>query len=166
MSSFPCIDGELIVGTGSELFEKGVQHDINYMAGSTSHDMMPPFIYSMSKKWCEGQKKNSYNWFFDRVLPGETFGAWHSSDLWYWFDTLDNGWRPWTEKDRRLASLMSDYLINFVKTGDPNGEGLPKWQSAQESKKAIFIGENEPKMSNPSMLKLYHTMLTNKNVGF
>lgn len=166
MSSFPCIDGELVVGTGSELFAKGVQHDINYMAGSTSHDMMPPFIYSMSKKWCEGQKKNSYTWFFDRVLPGETFGAWHSSDLWYWFDTLDNGWRPWVEKDRRLASLMSDYLINFVKTGDPNGAELPKWQSTQESKKAIFIGENEPKMSNPSMLKLYHTMLTNKNVGF
>ena len=61
---------------------------------------------------------------------------------------------------------MSDYLVNFVKTGDPNGADLPSWESAQESKKALFIGENEEKMSNPSMLKLYHTMFTNKNVGF
>ena len=165
-SCFPCIDGELVIGTGCDLFAKGKQHDIHYMAGSTSHDMMPPFIYSMSQKWCEGQKKSSYVWFFDRVLPDETYGAWHSSDLWYWFDTLDNGWRPWTEKDRALASLMSDYLVNFVKTGNPNGEGAPEWKSAQESKRALFLGENEPKMSKPSSLKLWHTMVTNKNVGF
>ena len=165
-SSFPCIDGELVVGSGCELFANGSQHSINYMAGSTSHDMMPPFIYSMAQKWCEGQDKNSYVWFFDRVLPGEKLGAWHSSDLWYWFDTLDNGWRPWTERDRKLASLMSDYLVNFVKTGNPNGDGLPVWETAQKSKKALFLGENDPKMSKPSMLKLWHTMLTNKNVGF
>ena len=61
---------------------------------------------------------------------------------------------------------MSDYLVNFVKTGDPNGEGLPTWETAQKSKKAIFLGEGEPRMSKPSTLKLYHTMLTNKNVGF
>lgn len=165
-SSFPCIDGEFVVGTGCEIFAKGGQHDIHYMSGSTSHDMMPPFMYSMAEKWCEGQKKNSYAWFFDRILPGETLGAWHSADLWYWFDTLDNGWRPWTQKDRKLAALMSDYLVNFVKTGDPNGEGLPTWETAQKSKKAIFLGEGEPRMSKPSTLKLYHTMLTNKNVGF
>ena len=166
MSIFPCIDGELVVGNGCDLLKKGLQHDINYMAGSTSHDMMPPFMYSMSKKWCEKQKKNSFTWFFDRILPNENLGAWHSSDLWYWFDTLDNGWRSWTKKDREVASLMSDYLVNFVKTGNPNGENLPKWNSAQESKKALFLGENEPKMSNPSTLKLYATMITNKNVGF
>ena len=165
-SCFPCVDGEFVMGAGCDLFNSGAQHDINYMAGSTSHDMMSPFMYSMSQKWCEGQKKNSYVWFFDRILPDETYGAWHSSDLWYWFDTLDNGWRPWTEKDRKLASLMSDYLVNFVKTGDPNGENMPKWEPARESKKALFLGENEPKMSKPSILKLWHTMLTNKNVGF
>lgn len=166
MSAFPCIDGEFVVGTGSELFAAGKQHDINYMAGSTSHDMMPPFMYSMSKKWCENQKKDSYTWYFDRILPGEELGAWHSSDLWYWFDTLDNGWRPWTDKDRRLASLMSDYLVNFVKGGNPNGEGLPTWESAQSCKGAMFLGEGEERMSNPKKLKLWYTMMTNKNVGF
>ena len=166
MSAFPCIDGEFVIGTGSELLAAGKQHDINYMAGSTSHDMMPPFMYSMSKKWCESQKKDSYTWYFDRILPGEELGAWHSSDLWYWFDTLDNGWRPWTDKDRRLASLMSDYLVNFVKGGNPNGEGLPTWESAQSCKGAMFLGEGKERMSNPSKLKLWYTMMTNKNVGF
>jgi carboxylesterase type B len=62
--------------------------------------------------------------------------------------------------------MMSDYLVNFVKTGDPNGDELPKWESAQKSKKALFLGESDPKMSKPSALKLWHTLITNKNVGF
>ena len=135
------------------------------MVGSTSHDMMTFFMNSMSKNWCESQEKNSYTWFFDRILPGENYGAWHSSDLWYWFDTLDNGWRPWEEQDRKIASLMSDYLVNFVKYGNPNGEGLPAWDSSQKSKKSLFIGEGEPQMANPSKAKLLWTMISNKNVG-
>jgi para-nitrobenzyl esterase len=29
--------------------------------------------------------------------------------------------------DRRLADAMSRYWTNFVKAGDPNGPGLPRW---------------------------------------
>lgn len=35
--------------------------------------------------------------------------------------------RPWTETDFRLADMLSSYWANFIKTGDPNGEGLPYW---------------------------------------
>ena len=165
MSCFPCIDGELITENQYDAFKTKKHHKINYLVGSTSHDMMTLFMSTMAHSWCENQEKKSYIWYFDRILPGETNGAWHSSDLWYWFDTLDNGWRPWEEQDRKVASMMSDYLVNFVKTGNPNCEGLPTWESAQESKKALFIGEGEPKMAKPSRIKLLWTMLTTKSVG-
>ena len=78
---FPCLDGRFVVGTGVELLKANRQKQISYMAGSTSEDIMPPIIYQMAKDWCAAQQEKSYAWFFDRRLPGDDNGAWHSSDL-------------------------------------------------------------------------------------
>ena len=162
--SFPCIDGRLVVGTGSEILAAGKQQDVAYMAGITSEDMMPPILYKMSRSWCAAQKQPGYLWYFDRQLPGDSNGAWHSSDLWYWFGTLDNCWRPMTEKDCTLSNQMTDYLCNFVRTGDPNGSSLPAWEAAT-GKRALCLGEQPTRMAKPSTVKMIHTMLTNKAVG-
>ena len=162
----PCLDGQFIVGTGVDLLAHGKQKHIPYMCGSTSQDVMPPMIYKMARDWCAAQEKPSYAWFFDRQLPGDDNGAWHSSDLWYWFGTLSNGWRPWEKKDRILEEQMTDYLTNFAKTGNPNGSDLPKWEPADKQKKTVLrIGEGEIRMGKASMPKLVWTMLTNKAVG-
>ena len=165
--SFPCIDGRLVVGTGTELLAAGKQHKIHYMAGSTSEDMMPPILLNMSKSWCAAQEKPSYTWYFDRQLPGDDNGAWHSADLWYWFGTLDNGWRPWEEKDRELSNQMVDYLCNFVRTGNPNKTGtLPTWIASDKGQKRVMVlGQKPSHMAKPNMLKMIITMLTNKAVG-
>ena len=165
--SFPCIDGRLVVANGSEILAQGKQHQIPYMAGSTSEDMMPPILQGMSKKWCQAQPKPSYTWYFDRQLPGDENGAWHSSDLWYWFGTLPNCWRPMEDKDYAVSEQMVPYLCNFARSGNPNGDGeLPNWEaSAPQQKKVLMIGEGETRMAKPSMLKMIKTMLTNKAVG-
>ncbi len=155
---FPCIDGRFVG-------EKAPKQ-IPYMAGITSEDMMPPMLFSMAKNWCASQKEASYTWFFDRQLPGDDCGAWHSSDLWYWFGTLENCWRPMEPKDYALSSQMVDYLCNFVRTGDPNGQGLPDWRPMQSSRDPVLrLGEEETRMGKPSGWKLLYTMLTNKAVG-
>ena len=136
------------------------------MVGSTSEDMMPPILLSMAKQWCQAQSIPSYTWFFDRQLPGDGKGAWHSSDLWYWFGTLSNCWRPMKPKDRALSDEMTAYLCNFVRTGDPNGAGLPQWVTAGEAGDRVMrLGEGEARMGKPSTWKLIWTMLTNKAVG-
>ena len=56
---------------------------------------------------------------------GLTVIAFHSSDLWYWFGTQGSSWRPMEGKDFELSDQMTDYLTNFAKTSDPNGEELP-----------------------------------------
>ena len=162
----PVIDGRLVVAPGTEVLAKGDQMAIHYMCGSTSEDVMPPIIYSMGKSWCEKQSVKSYGWFFDRRLPGDDKGAWHSSDLWYWFGTLDNCWRPFEEKDYTLSDKMTDYLVNFCKYGDPNGGGLTAWLPMSESqKKVLCLGEEPTHMGGAKMTKLIKTMLTNPAVG-
>ena len=153
---FPVTDGHFVV-------RDSAPRDIPYMAGSTSHDMAPPILFAMTKKWIAARNQPGYLWFFDRMLPGDNCGAWHSSDLWYWFNTLPNCWRPMDQKDRELSELMVSYLCNFVATGNPNGQALPVWEPA--GKQAMLIGENAPKMGKPNTLKLIYTMLTNKAVG-
>ncbi len=163
---FPCVDGRLVVGTGAELLAAGNQKKIHYMAGTTSEDMMPPILLSMAKNWNAAQEKPSYSWFFSRQLPGDNRGAWHSSDLWYWFGTLDNCWRPMEQRDRVLSDKMTDYLCNFVKTGNPNGPGLGEWVASDKGQgKVICFDTEKPAMGSPSKLKLILTMLTNKAVG-
>ena len=162
----PVLDGHLVVGTGPKLLKEGRQHQIPYMAGSTSEDVMPPMIYTMGRDWCASQKKPSYAWFFDRRLPGDDKGAWHSSDLWYWFGTLDNCWRPMTKKDRELSAQMVSYLCSFAKTGNPNGSGHPVWTQADAKRKEVLhMGEGDTRMGKASMVKLIKTMLTNPAVG-
>ena len=160
MSCSPCIDGRLVVA-------EPVPHQIPYMAGINSEDMMPPILHSMARSWCEGREKSSFCWHFDRQLPGDENGAWHSADLWYWFGTLDNCWRPMEQKDRELSEEMVRCLCNFAKSGDPNrGEKVAVWTPAQVAgKQALCMGEAPARMCRISMLKLVKTMLTNKAVG-
>lgn len=166
----PCLDGTLICAGGTELLKAGKQRNIPYLIGSTSEDIMPPIIYKMAAAWARAQadqgKQASYCWFFDRRLPGDQCGAWHSSDLWYWFGTLDSCWRPMTDLDHALSAQMVDYLTNFAKTGDPNGEGLPHWASMSRSQRLVNrLGQAPTHMGRVSMPKLIKTMLTNKAVG-
>lgn len=162
----PCIDGRLVVGICSELLAAGKQHAIPYMAGITSEDMMPPILFAMAKDWCAAQRKKSYVWLFDRQLPGDDKGAWHSSDLWYWFGTLDNSWRPMEQKDYDLSDRMTDYLTNFCKYGDPNGAGLTAWLPAGKGQnKVLHMGEGSIRMAKADMWKLIKTLLTSKAVG-
>jgi len=55
--------------------------------------------------------------------------AFHTMDIGFWFYNTDvqishtgGGARP-----RKLAAKMSDALVQFMKTGDPKGVGLPDW---------------------------------------
>ena len=79
---------------------------------------------------------------------------------------MKNGWRPFEEKDYTLSDAMSSYLCNFVKNGDPNGEGLVEWkQAGPNQKEVIRLGEGDIRMEKVCKLKLLWTTLTNKNVG-
>lgn len=65
------------------------------------------------------------------------------------FDNLDPGDGVWTDADRRLADTMAGYWVNFARTGNPNGAGLPLWPGFADSQQVMVLGEAPGTLSAP-----------------
>jgi para-nitrobenzyl esterase len=66
-------------------------------------------------------------------------GAPHGGELGYVFGTLaaGRGGAP-TPEDQAVARMAQSYWVNFARTGDPNGPGLPAWPRHDPGKDLIF----------------------------
>ena len=51
---------------------------------------------------------------------------------------------PFTDKDRAISNTISDYWTNFVKTGNPNGAGLPDWPAANPDRQMLMETGDDP----------------------
>jgi len=73
-----------------------------------------------------------YSYEFSHVpvdKPGfPNYGAFHTADVPYALDNLHTWDRPWRESDYTTEKNMSAYFIQFIRTGDPNVAGLPRWE--------------------------------------
>jgi para-nitrobenzyl esterase len=75
-------------------------------------------------------KSKAYLYLFSHVTPNQNskyLGAYHASEIAYVFNNLNPQNTMLQELDHRLAETMSEYWVNFARTGDPNGKGLTTW---------------------------------------
>jgi para-nitrobenzyl esterase len=113
------------------------------------------------RNWAIAHSRSSrspaYLYTFSRVHPfnpavviadhPESIGAYHTSDVPFWFQTLDafnlfRGTRLWTAADRRLSRAMTDSLIKFARTGNPQTTALPWVAWRPEGEPILELGES------------------------
>jgi len=95
---------------------------------------------------------------FPATSPRAGWGASHFAELWYMFDHLNQEPWAWSASDRRLARLMSSYWVNFARTGDPNGPGLPVWPAFDLRTRQLLVLAGDPvvgTVANPDQLHAF-----------
>ena len=100
------------------------------------------------------KKAPAYMYQFGYVSPANQqrspFGAGHGSEVSFVFNTLDAPRfgppsKP-TEAEYELAQKMNQYWINFAKTGNPNGNGLPNWPAYNKQNQDMLDVELDGKI--------------------
>jgi para-nitrobenzyl esterase len=105
------------------------------------------FVVMGTYKWFHAHRQYSsqpvYRYQFNKVHPPKKGtdltnytpapGARHAEDIPYSWGNLPLMTDfEYSEDDYKVADLMKNYYLNFIKTGNPNGDGLPEWPSAKK----------------------------------
>lgn len=140
-----------------KLYPYGSEKEIIRSATALASDR---FIVYSTWKWFDLHRKNSdqpvYRYLYSKLRPPlvdktlvsglaggtveagsnapkmpEPVGAPHACEIEYCMGNLhlveDYAW---TADDFKVSETMQNYFANFIKTGDPNGENLVQWPSA------------------------------------
>ena len=75
--------------------------------------------------WHAAADHPTYEYEFEHPAPGAKVSV-HAGELVFLFGTWDKGHPP-SPADLKVSEQMQTYWVNFTRTGNPNGEGVPAW---------------------------------------
>ena len=163
-------------GDLADEFLKLYPHATDAEAARSSGESFSEGVFWHMRLYADYQRKRgnrAYLYFFTQNPPApaglKPFPATHASEVPYVFDNLgqlhlfpdrsDAKLAAASAPDRKLADEMSSYWVNFARSGNPNGKGLPKWpeHEVMKSDGAAILDANPASehLPDPARLALY-----------
>lgn len=158
----PVIEGYVSEKSFDEAALDGTLANVPYMIGYTMNDyreMSDEIIDFCLNREAMGGKAWAYE--FARPLPDDNShpearkahqestdevsaltrleGAFHSSDLWYFFKSMRHSWRPWTRGDWDLSEKMITAWTNFARYGNPGGPEDGDWNPCTADNPTLML---------------------------
>jgi len=133
-----------------KLYPASTREDVMQAATDLASDR---FIAYSTWKWFDLHSKTGgkpvYRYYYARPRPAAVGGrgngapaqgAAHSAEIEYAMGNLaSNKVFAWTPDDYKVSELMHGYFASFIKTGNPNGAGLPNWPAAAAAGTVQFM---------------------------
>jgi para-nitrobenzyl esterase len=84
-----------------------------------------------------------YAYFYDHPAPapmdsGAGWGTFHTSEVPYVFGNLNRERRAYADADMRVSEQLQARWLSFLRTRDPNQDGLPEWKRAEPGVQAVM----------------------------
>ena len=99
-------------------------------------------MWTWAREQSEHGKGKVFSYYYDNHGP-QAEGSGHGSDVPFHFQTLAVRRTPGKE-DLALSEMISSYDVNFAKTGDPNGKGLPPWPAFTDKNPQVMVFDAAP----------------------
>ena len=99
------------------------------------------------------QKRPGYEYCFTKT--NKSLSSFHAGELPYAYGNL---WRHpgiYDQADLELSEIMQAYWVNFVRTGNPNGEGLPEWKMRDEMQCQVLELGDKVEMTDDPFREIY-----------